>query len=78
MVASVVSIYQDRIPTLDRTGAEWSARFRARARRAGRTLDLGDALIAGTARANNLTITTRNVADCRYVAIDIVNPWEPA
>ncbi|MCY4370522.1 MAG: hypothetical protein OXF41_14195 [bacterium] len=76
MVASIVSMCQDRIPTLDRTGAEWSARFRARTRRSGRTL-LGDALIAGTARANSLTIATRNVADLRYVAIEVFNLGSP-
>ena len=75
-VSSIVSIYEDRILALDSISAEWSARFRARARRSGRTLDLGDALIAGTARANNLTIATRNVADFRYVGIDVFNPWE--
>lgn len=78
MVSSVVSIYEDRILTLDRTGAEWSARFRAQERRSGRVLDLGDALIAGIARANDLAVATRNVRDFQYLAIHVVNPWEPA
>ena len=78
MVSSIVSTYQDRILTLDRTGAEWSARFRAQERRSGRVLDLGDALIAGIARANDLAVATRNVGDFQYLAIDVVNPWEPA
>lgn len=77
MVSSIVAIYQDRILTLDRAEAEWSARFRAQERRSGRVLDLGDALIAGTARANDLTIATRNVRDFRFLAVDILNPWEP-
>lgn len=77
MVSSIVSIYEDRILTLDRIGAEWSARFRAQARRSGHTLDLGDALIAGAARANNLTIATRNVADFRDLAVHTFNPWDP-
>ncbi len=76
VVSSIVSIYEDLILALDRISAEWSARFRAQARRSGRTLDLGDALIAGTARANNLTFATRNVAHYRYVGIDVFNPWE--
>ncbi len=75
-VSSIVSIYEDRILALDRISAEWSARFRAQARRSGHTLDLGDALIAGTARANNLTVATRNVSDYRHVAIYVFNPWE--
>ena len=42
--------YEDRILPLDRAGAEWAAQFRAQAQHAGFTLDLGDALIAGTAK----------------------------
>ena len=70
-------MYEDCPLTLDRIGAEWSARFRAQVHRSGQILDLGDALIAGTARAHNLTIATRNVSDFRYVAIDVPNPWDP-
>lgn len=78
MVSSVVSIYRDRILTLCTTGTEWSARFRAQERRSGRVLDLGDALIAGTARANGLAVATRNVGDFRFLAIEVFNPWRPA
>lgn len=77
MVWSIVSIYEDRILTIDRTGAEWSARFRAQERRSGRVLDLGDALIAGTARANDLAVATRNVGDFQFLAIEVFNPWRP-
>ncbi len=77
MVSSIVSIYQDRILTLDRTGAEWSARFRVQERRSGRVLDLGDALIAGIARANDLAVAARNVDDFQFLAIEIFNPWRP-
>ncbi len=42
-----VAEYRNRILPLDRTGAEWAAQFRARARYSGRVLDLGDVLIAG-------------------------------
>ncbi len=71
----LVTEYQDRILPLDRAGARWAAQFRAQARRAGRTLDLGDALIAGTARANDLALATRNTADFQHLDIDLLNPW---
>ena len=48
MVLSIVSVYHDRILALDRTEAEWSARFRAQERQSGRVLNLEDALIAGS------------------------------
>lgn len=72
----IVARYYDRILPLDRTSAEWAASLRAQAQRSGRTLDLGDALIAGIAKANDLTIATRNVRDFDGLGIPIVNPWE--
>ena len=50
----IIAEYEDRILPLERVGAEWAARFRAQAQRSGRTLDLGDALIAGTAKTHDL------------------------
>ncbi len=68
--------YEDRILPLDRVGAEWAARCRVLAQRSGHTLDLGDALIAGTAKAHDLTVATRNIADFQDVGVELVNPWE--
>ena len=68
--------YEDRILPLDRVGAEWAARLRVLAQRSGHPLDLGDALIAGTAKAHDLTVATRNIADFQRVGVDLVNPWE--
>ena len=68
--------YEDRILPLDRTGAEWAARFRALVQRSGHMLDLGDALIAGTAKAHDLALATRNITDFHGVDVDLVNPWE--
>ncbi len=73
----ILRAYGERILAMDRPAAEWAARFRADARRIGRVLDLGDALIAGTARANDLAIATRNVRDFEGLDVEVVNPWEP-
>ena len=72
----ILETYGERILPLDRSGAEWAAVFRADARRAGRVLDLGDALVAGTARANDLAVATRNVRDFQGLGVEVVNPWE--
>ena len=72
----VIAEYEDRILPLERVGAEWAARFRAQAHRFGRTLDLGDALIAGTAKTHDLAIATRNVRDFEALEVKVVNPWE--
>ena len=63
-------------PPLDRMAAGWAARFRARAHRSGRVLDLGDALIVGTARAHDLSLATRNVRDFDRLDVEVTNPWE--
>ena len=60
----------------ERVGAEWAARFRAHAHHCGRRLDLGDALIAGTAKTHDLAIATRNVRDFDGLDVEVVNPWE--
>ncbi len=75
-LSRLIREYEDRVLPLDRMGAEWAAQFRAQAQLSGLTLELGDALIAGTARAHDLAIVTRNVADFEGLDVDIVNPWE--
>ena len=76
MQSAILGTYENRILPLDRVGAEWSAEFRAQARRAGRTIDMGDALIAGIARAHDLALATRNMAHFNDVAVEVINPWE--
>lgn len=74
-LASFATEYEDRILPLDRAAAEWAARFRAQSQRSGRTLELGDAFMAGTAKANGLCVATRNVTDFHHIDIDVTNPW---
>ena len=50
----------------------------ARVHLSGGELELGDALIAGTAMANDMTIVTRNVRHFDSLNIHIVNPWKTA
>ena len=75
MQAAILSGYAHRILPLDRAGAEWAATFRANARRSGHTVDMVDALVAGIARANAVTVATRNVADFRPFDVEVFNPW---
>ena len=76
MQADIISTYDRRILTVDRTAAEWAAEFRASARSSGHPVDLGDVLIAGIAKANALAVATRNVADFQHLDVEVFNPWE--
>ena len=73
-LSSLIGEYEDRILPLERRGAEWAAHFRVQAQRSGRTLQLGDALIAGIAKAHDLAVATRNVADFRRLDIEVSTP----
>ena len=74
-LASFTTEYADRILPLDKAAAEWAARFRAQSQRSGHTLKLGDALMAGIAKANGLCVATRNVTDFHHIDVDVTNPW---
>lgn len=76
ILSEFVRRYEDRVIAVDAESATWAARFRVDARRGGRTLDLGDALIAGTAKAHGLAVATRNVLDFRGLDLVVANPWD--
>ncbi len=67
--------FASRISPIGRREAECAAALRARVHRNGGELELGDALIAGTAMANDMAIVTRNVKDFGDLDLMIVNPW---
>ena len=75
-IAAFVAEYDDRILPLGRMEARWAALARVQSRQSGRTLELGDALIAGTAMVHDLAVVTRNVRDFYSLSVEIVNPWE--
>ena len=68
--------FEGRISPTGRREAEWAAVCQARVHRSGGKLELGDALIAGTAMANGLAIVTRNVRDFESLNVELVNPWD--
>ncbi|MCY3844873.1 MAG: PIN domain-containing protein [Acidobacteria bacterium] len=72
---ALTSRYRRRVLPIGRDEAGHASRLRARARRTGRTVHLGDALIAGTATANELVLATRNVDDFTPFGIELLNPW---
>lgn len=77
-LADLIGSFANRILALDRPSAEWAARFRAAALGAGQPRSLADMLIAGTAKANDLAVATRNVRDFEGLDVEVLNPWEHA
>lgn len=67
--------YRHRLLPIGREEAEHAARLRAHARQVGRTVQVTDVLIAGTAAANGLVVATRNVDDFAAFDIEVFNPW---
>ena len=76
MLADFIETYANRILPVAYEEGQWAAKFRADARRCGRVLHLGDALIAGTARAHDLAIATRNTGNFNGLDVETVNPWK--
>lgn len=68
--------FEERISPVGRQEAQWAAEFHAGVLKSGGKLKLGDALIAGTAMANDMAVVTRNVKDFEGLDVDVVNPWE--
>ena len=75
VLSDFIAEFDDRILPLERIEAEWAARLRAKAHLSGRVLHLGDALIAGTARAHGLAVATRNAKDFDGLDVNVANPW---
>ena len=75
-LSQLLTNFEGRMATIGRREVEWAAVFQVRAHLNGRALELGDALIAGTAMANTMTIVTRNVKDFGGMDLDILNPWD--
>ena len=76
VLSDFITEFDDRILPLERIEAEWAARLRAEAHLSGRVLHLGDALIAGTAKAHGLLVATRNVKDFDGLDVNVANPWQ--
>jgi predicted nucleic acid-binding protein len=67
--------YSSLVIPIDRSEAEHAALFRVHAKQQGRVIHLADSFIAGTAKAHDLSLVTRNADDFFGIDIDIVNPW---
>jgi len=71
-------ILENRVLSFDAAAGRETAQLMAQRRRAGKPVDLRDAMIAGIARATRGTLATRNSRHFEASGIRIVNPWRGA
>ncbi|HUA08914.1 MAG TPA: type II toxin-antitoxin system VapC family toxin [Candidatus Acidoferrales bacterium] len=72
----LIPTFRDRMLPFDRDAAlAWGA-LSALAVSQGKALPIVDSQIAATAKAQGLTLVTRNLRDFSGLGIDLVNPWE--
>ena len=67
-----------RILSFDERCALLYGQIRSGRDRVGRPISIEDAMIAATARANGLTLATRNIRDFAGCGLPLVNPWDGA
>lgn len=76
VVSELVSAYGDYIIPVGQQEAQEAALLRATMKQQGRVLHLADSLIAGTAKAHNLIVVTRNIKDFEGLGLHLKNPFE--
>jgi len=74
-IENFIEQYANFIIPIEYQEAHVAALLRADARKLGRPCHLADSLIAGTAKAHDLTVVTRNEKDFRDFGIGVINPW---
>jgi len=74
-IAVFIDHYATFIIPIEHKESQAAAYLRAKARKIGKPCHLADSLIAGTAKAHDLTVVTRNEKDFKHFGIAVKNPW---
>ncbi|MEO1610354.1 MAG: type II toxin-antitoxin system VapC family toxin [Pseudomonadota bacterium] len=72
----LITTYDDKILGLDSASATFAGQLEAKAIAAGHNSGMADAIIAGIAKAHNLTIVTCNTKHFLPFGIDVASPDE--
>lgn len=75
-ISFLMDLFEGRILPIGKEEVEVAAFLRAKAKFSGHSLALNDALIAGTAVANDFVLVTRNARDFENLGVELVNPWD--
>lgn len=72
---ALVFLYRHRLLPLDLPAARWTGALADRARGTGRAPGFPDLAIAATAKANGLTVLTRNLRHFADLDVPVVDPF---
>ena len=67
----------DRVLAFDTAAADASGKLVAKGQRAGRSIEIRDAQIAGISFARKATLATRNVRHFEDLGVRLADPWAP-
>ena len=73
---TILPLFAGRILAFDETASQAYARIRAHAREQGQAIAPADGYIAAIAKANALTVATRDVNPFAAAGLCVVNPWD--
>lgn len=73
---NVLALCRGRVLPIDLAATPHHASAITLRRKSGRSLDAFDLLVAAIARANGISVATRNTSDLEECGIDLVNPCE--
>lgn len=68
--------FRGRVLSFDERAADHNASIATDCARAGRSIEVMDAQIAAIARANGMSLATRNVRHFVDCGIEVVSPWD--
>lgn len=76
IVESIMSDYAEKTLGFNTPEAILSAEYRWTAKAAGYNPGVQDMMIAAIAKANGMTLVTRNVKDFEFLDLEVLNPFE--
>ncbi len=72
----MLPLFRGRILPFDESAAGAYAEFRAAAAKKGRVIGTSDGYIAAIAKANGLSVATRDTSPFLAAGVKVINPWE--
>jgi predicted nucleic acid-binding protein len=69
--------FERRVVGVDQAAAQSAGAIAAARRRAGKSVEIRDVLIAGIALARHAALATRNTRHFEGLGINLIDPWSP-